>query len=92
MRRTPSAADGTNLKPAKPDGRNNLAGSLRSVLSCRCRRTQRALADEFIAYQHQHRDRRDSIIQDAAIDEIEIGIPVFEETLGPTARTRQSGA
>ena len=43
----------------------------------------RTLADEFIVHQQQHRNRRNSVIEDAAIDEVEIGTPVFEETLGP---------
>jgi hypothetical protein len=41
------------------------------------------LAEEFMAYQQQHQRQRESTIEDAAADEIEIGTPVFEQTLGP---------
>ena len=44
---------------------------------------RQTLAEEFMAYQQRHQRLRESTIEDAAADEIEIGTPVFEQTLGP---------
>ncbi len=48
------------------------------------------LSAEFVTYQQQHQDRRNAIIKDAAVDEIEIGTPVFEQTLGPRPDSGQA--